>query len=180
VSETDWRPTGTELPSPADDAGVLEVLATTTLTLGTAGPVGRPFGTPVFFAADPDLGLVFFSDPDTLHVQHVIGRPEASATIYPEIEDFMEIRGLQVAGTVERILPGDDWERAWGAYAAKFPFVAGLRPIVDAAWLMVLRPTWIRLIDNRRGFGFKAEWARGEAWEEEPWPAALDEEPDQA
>lgn len=172
---SDWRPSGTDAPTPADDPGVLEVLSNTTLALGTAGPGGRPFGTPVFFAADPELGLVFFSDPDTLHVQHVIGRPEASATIYPATDDFMEIRGLQVAGTVERILPGDAWERAWEAYAGKFPFVAGLRPIVDAAWLLVLRPTWIRLIDNRRGFGFKCEWSRGPAWEEEPFPAALDE-----
>ncbi len=172
MSELDWRPAGTDLASPSEDAGVMEVLETTTLALATAGPGGRPFGTPVFFAADPDLGLVFFSDPDTLHVQHLVGRPEASATIYPATGDWMEIRGLQVAGTVERILPGEAWERAWLAYAAKFPFVAGLRPIVDAAWLMVLVPSWVRLIDNRRGFGFKCEWSRGPAFEEPVSPSA--------
>lgn len=172
VSDLEWRPAGTDLPSPADDPGVLEVLATTTLALATAGPGGRPFGTPVFFAAGEDLGLVFFSDPDTLHVQHLIGRPLAAATIYPATGDWMEIRGLQVAGSVARILPGDGWERAWAAYVRKFPFVADLRPIVDASWLMVLVPEWIRLIDNRRGFGFKCEWARGPVFEEQPWPAA--------
>lgn len=180
MSDTDWRPSGTELPTPAADPGVLEVLETTTLALGTAGPGGTPFGTPVFFAADRDLALVFFSDPDTLHVQHLVGRPDASATIYPATGDWMEIRGLQVAGTVERILPGDGWERAWAAYVAKFPFVAELRPIVDASWLLALRPTWIRLIDNRRGFGFKCEWTRGPDWAEEPWPAAVEEPADQA
>ena len=176
MSDTAWRPSGTELPSPADDDGVREVLAdTTTLALATAGPDGRPFGTPVFFAADDDLGLVFFSDPDTLHVQHVVGRPEASATVYPATGNWTEIRGLQVAGTVERIQPGDAWETAWAAYVGKFPFVADLRPIVDASWLLVLRPSWVRLIDNRRGFGFKCEWARGRAWAEAPWPAAVTE-----
>ena len=37
MSDTAWRPSGTELPSPADDDGVREVLAdTTTLALATA------------------------------------------------------------------------------------------------------------------------------------------------
>lgn len=165
MRDLEWRPVGEAQGAPGDEAGVLEVLQATTLSLATAGPRGRPFATPVFFAADADLRLIFFSDPTTLHVRHVVERVEAAATIYPSIDDWMEIRGLQVAGTVERIHSGDTWERAWAAYVAKFPFVADLRPIVDASWLLVLVPTWIRLIDNRRGFGFKREWVRGADFE---------------
>ena len=163
---SEWRPVGDAEGSPADEPGVLEVLETTTLSLATAGPGGRPFATPVFFAADDDLGLIFFSDPDSLHVRHVIGRTEAAGTIYPATGDWMEIRGLQIAGAVERIHPGHTWERAWEAYVRKFPFVADLRPIVDASWLLVLVPSWIRLTDNRRGFGFKREWVRGPDFDE--------------
>jgi uncharacterized protein YhbP (UPF0306 family) len=155
-----WRPLGSAPPAPGDDPAVGEILQTSTLALSTAGAGGQPFATPVFFAADDDLGLVFFSDPDTLHVRHVVERAAAAATIYPETSDWLEIRGLQVAGVVERILPGDDWEASWAAYVRKFPFVANLRPLVDNSWLLVLVPSWLRLIDNRRGFGFKREWLR--------------------
>ena len=161
MSGLQWRPAGSGPPTPADDPEVAELLTTSTLALATAGPSGHPFATPVFFAADDDLGLIFFSDPDTLHVRHLVGRPPVAATIYPETADWLEIRGLQVAGSVERILPGEGWERAWEGYVRKFPFVANLRPLVDSSWLLLLVPTWIRLIDNRRGFGFKREWLRG-------------------
>ena len=67
---------------------------------------------------------------------------------------------------VERIEPGPAWEAAWAAYVRKFPFVAELRALIDASWLLALRPTWIRLIDNRRGFGFKREWLRGPEFDE--------------
>jgi uncharacterized protein YhbP (UPF0306 family) len=166
LNDTGWRPAGGAPPSPADDPAVLEILETTTLALATAGPNGRPFATPVFFAADADLGLVFFSDADTLHVRHAIERPEVAATIYPVSGDWLELRGLQVAGRLERIEPGPAWETAWTAYVQKFPFVAELRALVDASWLLVLQPTWVRLIDNRRGFGFKREWLRGPAFDE--------------
>jgi uncharacterized protein YhbP (UPF0306 family) len=167
VSDGDWRPAGGAPPTPTDDPAVLEILETSTLALSTAGPSGRPFVTPVFFAPGDDLGLVFFSDPGTLHVRHTLSRPEVAATIYPATSDWLEIRGLQLAGTVERIQPGEAWERAWRSYTLKFPFVAGLRPLIDSSWLLVLLPSWIRLIDNRRGFGFKREWLRGNEFETE-------------
>jgi uncharacterized protein YhbP (UPF0306 family) len=166
VTDREWRPAGSAPPTPADDPAVAEILETTTLALATAGMAGRPFATPVFFAADDELGLVFFSDAATLHVRQVVEQPLAAATIYPSAGDWLEIRGLQVAGAVERIEPGPAWEAAWAAYVRKFPFVAGLRALVDASWLLVLRPTWIRLIDNRRGFGFKREWQRGPDFDE--------------
>jgi uncharacterized protein YhbP (UPF0306 family) len=166
VSGLRWRPAGNAPPTPADDPAVLEILETSTLALATAGASGRPFATPVFFAADQDLGLVFFSDKDTLHVRQALEQPLTGATVYPVADDWLEIRGLQVAGAIERLQPGPAWEAAWAAYVRKFPFVEALRPLVDASWLLVLRPSWIRLIDNRRGFGFKREWLRGPDFDE--------------
>jgi uncharacterized protein YhbP (UPF0306 family) len=151
--------------SPYDDEGVADVLRGSTMSLATAGATGRPFSTPVFFAADEVVGLIFFSDADTLHVRHLLERSEASATVYPTVNEWLEIRGLQIAGTVERILPGEAWERAWQTYQAKFPFVADLRALIEVSWLLALVPTWIRLIDNRRAFGYKREWIRGPAFE---------------
>lgn len=88
-----------------------------------------------------------------------MGHPGSSAAIYPDVVDWTEIRGLQFEGTIGRVPPGGEWERAWDSYSRKFPFVAGLREI-DQNWLLVLVPRWIRLVDNRRGFGFKREWRR--------------------
>jgi uncharacterized protein YhbP (UPF0306 family) len=166
VTDGDWRPTGNAPPTPLDDPAVLEILETSTLALATAGAGSPPFATPVFFAVDDDLGLVFFSDRETLHVRQAMEQPSAAAAIYPATSDWLEIRGLQVAGSVERIDAGPAWERAWTTYVRKFPFVSELRPLVEASWLLVLRASWVRLIDNRRGFGFKREWLRGPDFEE--------------
>ena len=38
------------------------------------------------------------------------------------------------------------------------PFVIQLEPVVARNEMYAFAPSWIRLVDNRRGFGFKQEW----------------------
>ena len=78
--------------------------------------------------------------------------------IYPECRGWQDIRGLQLHGEACPVTSGPEWETAWKLYAAKFPFVAALKAIVARNQLYVFTPRWIRLVDNRRGFGFKQEW----------------------
>jgi uncharacterized protein YhbP (UPF0306 family) len=128
------------------------------MTLATSGPDGTPQAAPVYFASSPDLRLYFFSDPDSQHSRHLAENPRAAAAIYPECHDWQDIRGLQLHGEVRPVLPGPEWDAAWGLYAAKFPFVSELRAVVERNALYVFIPHWVRLVDNRRGFGFKQEW----------------------
>jgi uncharacterized protein len=135
-----------------------ELLAVSTLTLATTGPGGEPHAAPVYFAVAGELRLYFFSDPHSRHSQDLDGDPRAAAAIYPECEGWQDIRGLQLRGEVWPVVPGAEWDQAWKAYLQKFPFVGKLQAVVARNQLYVLRPEWIRLVDNRQGFGFKEEW----------------------
>jgi uncharacterized protein YhbP (UPF0306 family) len=99
--------------------------------------------------------LYFFSEETSQHSQDVAQDPRAAAAIYPECHDWREIRGLQLRGNVRRVDRGPEWEAAWALYAAKFPFVGELKDAVARNTLYVFEPNWVRLVDNRKGFGFK-------------------------
>ncbi len=154
-----WRESDGSSSLPWEDEAVLELLSISTMTLATSSRAGESHAAPVFFAAEADLHLVFFSDPDSVHVRHAIEDPRMAAAIYPVVTDWTRIRGLQVVGTFAPIPSGAAWDAAWDAYRRKFPIVAELAEIVEGNWLYGLRPGWIRLVDNRRGFGYRREWA---------------------
>ena len=136
-----------------------DLLLLSTMTLATAGADGSPHAASVYFAADQALHLYFFSAPDSLHSRHLAENPRAAGAIYPECHDWRDIRGLQLHGQVRLVPPGQEWDTAWELYVAKFPFVSELRDVVEQNALYAFDPSWIRLVDNRRGFGFKQEWS---------------------
>ena len=135
-----------------------DLLDLSTLSLSTAGSDGEPHAAAVYFAVGEALGFYFFSDEGSQHSQDVGRDPRAAAAIYPECRDWQDIRGLQLRGEVRAVEPGPEWDAAWKIYEAKFPFVSELRAVVSRNTLYVFEPLWIRLVDNRRGFGFKEEW----------------------
>ena len=136
----------------------MDILTTSTLTLATCGADGCPHAAPVYFAADDQLRLYFFSDPLSQHSLDLERDPRAAAAIYPECQGWQDIRGLQLKGEARQVPPGADWQAVWALYAAKFPFVHELKEAVGRNALYVFIQHWARLVDNRRGFGFKQEW----------------------
>ncbi|MCJ7700013.1 MAG: pyridoxamine 5'-phosphate oxidase family protein [Anaerolineales bacterium] len=128
-----------------------------TMTLSTCGQ-GGPHAAPVYFAADDRLRLYFFSETGSLHSRHCAQNPQAAAAIYPPCEGWQDIRGLQLHGEVYRVQAQDEWDMAWELYRLKFPFVRALKAIVAKNQLYVFTPTWVRLVDNSQGFGYKQEW----------------------
>ncbi len=148
---------------PASDPRIEELLQVHTLTLATCSAEGRPHAAPVYFAASarslqPGMRLYFFSGQDSRHVQDLRRQPAAAGAIYPECEGWKDIRGLQLEGEVLPVARGPEWDAAWEQYRTKFPFVSALKPVVARNELFAFVPHWIRLVDNRRGFGFKQEW----------------------
>lgn len=134
-----------------------DLLAIHTLTLATQG-AGGPHAAPVYFAADEELHLYFFSDPQSQHARCLAQDPRAAVAFYPPSQDWQEIRGLQMRGEAYPVKSDSQWEQGWACYRLKFPFVDALKAIVAQNALYVFLPHWIRLVDNRRGFGFKQEW----------------------
>lgn len=138
-----------------------------TATLATTGEDG-PWAATVFFASDADLNLYFVSDHRTRHGRHLAARPEAAVAINPDCSTWGEVNGLQLIGCVQ-ILEGMDRVAGLRRYLARFHDVGTLFETprnadeeiiarrLKAAHLYRLKPRWIRLIDNRRGFGYKEE-----------------------
>jgi uncharacterized protein YhbP (UPF0306 family) len=52
------------------------------LVLGTADADGRPWVTPVFYAADGEHRVVWVSAPDSRHSRNIAARPEVAITVY--------------------------------------------------------------------------------------------------
>ena len=144
-----------------------DLLQLSTMTLATTSAQGEPHAAAVYFVAvletpytsQPAWRLYFFSEADSQHSRDIALRSEVAIALYPDCRGWQDIRGLQMRGTVYRVEPGAEWERAWEAYRLKFPFVDALKVIVARNALFAFLPVWIRLVDNRRGFGFKQEWA---------------------
>ncbi|MGB6337130.1 MAG: pyridoxamine 5'-phosphate oxidase family protein [Thermoanaerobaculia bacterium] len=141
-----------------------------TMTLATIGPAGEPQAAAVFYAADEELNLYFLSDPGSRHGRNLAREPRVAATIQADGQDWQEITGLQIEGTAAVIEGPDEIARVAQLFAGRFDFLRELLAEGDAvaapelqgplasSRFYVVRPTWIRSIDNKRGFGHHEEW----------------------
>ena len=146
-----------EAPVPPPLPLLAELLALPVMTLATTGASGEPHAAAVYFAADPANRLYFFSETASQHAHDLDDNPQAAVTIQPLVTGYHEIRGLQLRGKVRPVPQGPEWDAAYALYQAKFPYVNELRQEVAQNTLYVFTPGWMRLLDNRRGFGYKEE-----------------------
>ncbi len=130
------------------------------MSLATLGPDG-PHAANLFYALD-GLALVWVSDPVTRHSLHVEADPRVAATIAPDYTDFAAIRGVQIAGTAQRIAADAVRARYLALMEARYPFLrqvaAGppkLREAYARTGVYRLQPRRMTLIDNSKGFGHK-------------------------
>jgi hypothetical protein len=135
-----------------------DLLLIHTMTLATTDLEGNPHAAPVYFAADQDLNLYFFSGVNSQHGKDLKHSPRSAVAIYGDSQDWKDIRGLQMRGEAYLLEPGRRWDLAWSVYRTKFPFVTALKIIVAQNELYAFIPSWMRLVDNHLGFGFKQEW----------------------
>jgi len=167
----EWQGRGTGTPAanraggqsstePLQPAGIEGMLSLPAMTLATTGPDGTPHAAAVYFAAGEDRTLYFFSANDSQHSLDLGHNPRAAAAIHPLVESWQEINGLQIRGEAAAVPEGEDWEKGWKVYLNKFPFVQNLQEIIEKSTLYAFRIDWMRLVDNRRGFGYKEEWLR--------------------
>ncbi len=138
-----------------------------TLTLAT-GYEGAPWAATVFYASDADFNLYFVSDQRTRHVREMLANPRVALAINADVNNWDDVRGLQIEGEAARV-DGAERVKALALYLAKFASVKALFEAPRSAdeqtiaqrlkntdfWRVT--PRFIRLIDNRRGFGFKVE-----------------------
>ncbi len=126
------------------------------MTLATTGPAG-PWAAPVFYVPE-GFELTFLSSPRSRHASDLATDPRCGVALFPEPGGWAEIRGVQMAGKVER-LEGGARRAALARYVRRFPFVdpssapAVIRAALQRVEWYVFRPDEVYLVDNRRGFG---------------------------
>ncbi len=133
-----------------------------TAALATADEHGRPHAANLQVAANAALNLLWVSSPKSLHSRHLMHRPEAAVTVYGHDDQVLQIHGLQLRGTVRALTPESaEWHDAFEVYTDKFSVAASmpqLREAIVSQTFYCFAATWMRWIDNRVRFGFKAEW----------------------
>ena len=129
-----------------------------TLSLATIGIHGEPHLADLFFASDADLKAYFVSSPDSRHTQNLARDRRVAVSIHRQTWDWREIAGLQMEGTVEMLEQPIQREEAWMLYKAKFPFVENFADEIARSHWYRFSPRWIRMIDNRLGFGHREEF----------------------
>jgi len=117
-----------------------------------------------FYAYLPEQhALVFTSDPETRHGQALTHQAGVSGGIVLETRLVGKIQGIQLTGHVlecqsleNQSTPiGITPEKARSVYIKKFPYA-----IATQLHLWVLVIDYLKMTDNRLGFGKKLEWKR--------------------
>jgi uncharacterized protein len=99
--------------------------------------------------------FVFTSENTTKHIRDALTQGEVAGGIVLETMIVGKIRGIQLRGIMRQ--PSEkEGVKVKTAYLKRFPF-AGLMNISS---LWILEINYIKMTDNRLGFGTKAIWER--------------------
>jgi hypothetical protein len=85
------------------------------LTLGTVGPDGRPWTTPVYFAADGLREFYWSSEAGAVHSRNLAERPQVSIVVFDSSVRPYHGRALYAAGSAGE-LHGADLDRGLRVY----------------------------------------------------------------
>lgn len=128
-----------------------------TLALATVNAAGQAEVTPLFYVSDEAFNLCWLSSPDSRHSLNLAARPRVAAAIYPAVWDWQDIRGLQIEGEAAAVSDEVKRRQILARYLEKFPLPAAFTQQINASVLYVLKPVWMRWLDNGVRFGYKTE-----------------------
>ena len=101
--------------------------------------------------------FIFTSDNDTKHVQDVLQNSYVGGSVVLETSIIGKIQGIQFNGKM--YLPeGDLQKKAKKTYMKRYPFA-----ILMKTQLWIVESDFIKLTDNRLGFGKKLIWRKDAA-----------------
>ncbi len=128
-----------------------------TLALATVNAAGQAEVAPLFYVSDEALNLYWLSSESSRHSVNLSAHPHVAATVYPMAWNWNDIRGVQIEGEAQAVRDEFLRERVLQRYLAKFLLPASFDTQIAVTTLYVLKPTWLRWLDNGVGFGFKEE-----------------------
>jgi Pyridoxamine 5'-phosphate oxidase len=98
------------------------------MTLGTADADGRPWVSPVFFAADRYRDLYWISSPEATHSRNLAERPECSIVVFDSQAPVGTGQAVYMAATAAEVT-GADLEHALAVYPGERGLRAGARAV---------------------------------------------------
>jgi hypothetical protein len=103
---------------------------------------------------EDENSLVFTSDFDTKHIQQASHNIFVAGSIVLETSIIGKIQGIQFQGIISQP-QGELHEKAKKAYLKRFPIA-----MLMETHLWVVDLTYIKMTDNRLGFGKKLTWSK--------------------
>lgn len=98
--------------------------------------------------------IVFTSDNDTKHIQYALKNPNVAGSVVLETTIIGKIQGMQFSGVLSKA-KGKDLKIAKEKYLKRFPIATLMNTNL---WILSL--TFIKMTDNRFGFGKKMIWKK--------------------
>lgn len=137
-----------------------------TMTLATADD-RTAWAAPVYYALHKG-SFYFFSNPETRHIREAMASGQAAAAIYPMVDAWQAIRGIQMSGRIQSARPGIGSLAALRAYIKKYPFTKDFfeseQPMDLAGFAKQFKvsfyrykPELVYYLDNQVRFGFRTE-----------------------
>lgn len=124
------------------------------LTLATSFE-GLPWVANCFYAfMEQGNAIVFTSGRDTKHIKDLSGGNIVAASIVLETSVVGKIQGIQLRGRLNEP-SGETIKTARTAYLKRFPFA-----VLMETTLWVLEVEYLKMTDNRLGFGKKLIWEK--------------------
>lgn len=124
------------------------------LTLATVSG-DQPWVANCFYAfIEEQMVFVFTSGFETRHIQEVSLNNKVAGNVVLETSIVGKIQGIQFSGTLQ-LAKNEELVTAEKAYLKRFPFAA----LMDTT-LWILQIDYLKMTDNRLGFGKKLIWER--------------------
>jgi uncharacterized protein YhbP (UPF0306 family) len=133
------------------------VRSQTTLVLSTVSADGEPYAAPLFYLAGGELEFYWFSSSSSQHSENLIRSQSVAVAIYASTEHWKEICGVQMRGAPKKITDRKVRRDVTRRYCERFHLGRVFRLALSRSSLYLLRPSWIRYIDNSRHFGYRTE-----------------------
>ena len=130
-----------------------------TLALATTSADGTPRIAPLFYLTGDALRLFWFSSAASRHSRNLKRDPAAAVAIYRPTQQWREISGVQMRGSVSVVRDRARRSAIAAAYSAHFQLGTAFQAVQARSRLYEFQPSWIRYLNNSIRFGYRFEFS---------------------
>ena len=122
------------------------------LRLATVTTAGTPQVHTVAYVSE-GAAVCFITDKNSRKAVNISGNPHVAYTVDHDVEDWSQIRGIQMEGKATILADGEEIQKVMGLFQQKFP-QSGSLPEFEMVVIKV-EPKEGFFLDNTLGFGHR-------------------------